>query len=62
MTVEDGEWRELTDFLCRICGKPAYMSPYTNSIWGCKHCGYTTRSVFTFFKPADEEKFYKKYL
>ncbi len=52
MRVMDGEWREDPDYLCRQCGSVAYLNPYTNDIWGCKKCQYSTRSVFVYFKPC----------
>jgi len=52
MTVNEGEWRENPDFVCCTCGEPAYSHPYTNLIWGCKKCGYTTYSVSVYFRPV----------
>jgi hypothetical protein len=54
MTVNDGAWREHLTHYCRHCGAPAYLNPYTNSIWGCKECGYTTTAVFVFFAKLNE--------
>lgn len=49
MTVDDGEWRVCEDFACAACGSPAYLHPYTNWIWGCKRCGFSTYSVSCYF-------------
>ena len=53
MKVNEGEWRENSDFVCRICKEPAYLHPYTNQIWGCKKCGYTTYSPGVYFHPVN---------
>jgi len=42
--TEDG-WRRFPDFICRKCESPAFSHPYSNRIWGCKKCGFTTGSV-----------------
>ncbi len=52
MQVVDGAWREDRDYRCRRCGAPAYLNPYTNAVWGCRKCVFTTRSVFVHFKPS----------
>lgn len=50
MTVLSGEWRICDDFACARCGHPAFFNPYTNLIWGCKLCGFTTYSVGIYFR------------
>ncbi len=49
MSVDDGEWRKNEEFACRECGEPAFLNPYSNQIWGCKCCGFTTQSPKYFF-------------
>ena len=51
LTVEQGEWREVPRFQCAGCNQSAWLHPYTNEIWGCKHCQRTTRAVTLFFRP-----------
>lgn len=48
--VTEGEWRENEDFL-HSCGAPALCHPYTNQIWGCRPCCFTTYSVSVCFYP-----------
>lgn len=50
LPVSEGEWREHPHYGCHRCGKPAFLHPYTNSIWGCKEEGFTTYSVSIYFK------------
>lgn len=50
MSVSEGEWRVCGDFECTRCHGPAYLHPYTNEIWGCLNCGFTTASVSTHFR------------
>jgi ribosomal protein L37AE/L43A len=45
LPVTEGEWRQSETFVCRTCGHPAFYHPYTNRIWGCATCIYTTASV-----------------
>ncbi len=52
MRVTDGMWREDRNYHCRQCNSPAYLNPYTNAVWGCRKCVFTTRSVFVYFKPS----------
>ncbi len=52
MKVSEGEWRLSGSFACRCCGKPAYLHPHTNAIWGCKQCGFTTFLISSFFEPV----------
>lgn len=51
--VNKGEWRRVSDFICRSCQDPAFLHPYTNWIWGCKSCGFTTYSVAIYFRRDD---------
>ena len=51
MKVTDGEWRESPGFVCQACENPAYYHPYSDTIWGCKKCGYTTYAVSNYFTP-----------
>lgn len=53
MRVNEGEWRKSDKFVCCTCGEPAYLHPYTNHIWGCKKCGFTTYSVAMYFHPVN---------
>lgn len=46
MPVTEGEWRKVERYACRECNEPAYINPYTDIIWGCKKCGYTTLAAF----------------
>ncbi|MFZ5559838.1 MAG: hypothetical protein ACOZAL_03525, partial [Patescibacteria group bacterium] len=50
MRVNEGEWRKSFNFVCCTCGQPAYLHPYTNVIWGCKKCGYTTYATGIYFR------------
>ena len=50
MKISDGEWRKSFEFLCVHCKEPAYLHPFTNEIWGCKKCGFTTFSVSIHFR------------
>lgn len=51
--VDDGEWREDRFFVCLTCHESCYLHPYTNRIWGCKKCGYTTASPSVYFGKFD---------
>lgn len=57
MTVHDGKWRVCEEFVCSSCGNYAHLHPYTNRIWGCKSCDFTTLSPSGFFKktPSRQE-------
>lgn len=50
MTINEGGWRESNEFVCAECQAPALLHPYTNMIWGCRPCGFTTFSVSVFFR------------
>lgn len=54
MIVSEGLWRESPDFNCTDCLQPAYYHPYTNHIWGCVNCGFSTYSVSVYFQPKSE--------
>ena len=56
MKVNQEDWRESDEFVCCTCGEPAYSHPYTNLIWGCNKCGYTTYSVSVYFRPVHIRK------
>lgn len=43
-------WAEIPGYVCRACGHPARRHPEANNIWGCLHCGFTTYSVFVYFR------------
>lgn len=48
--VTEWGWRKSEqNFVCKLCGNPAYLNPLTNEIWGCKTCDLTTRAIPTFF-------------
>lgn len=53
--VTEGEWRKNDAFVCRTCRESAFTHPYSNAIWGCKKCGYTTASVSLCFMAANAE-------
>ena len=53
--VTDGKWRMEPFFQCRGCKEVAYLHPFTNRIWGCKKCKYTTASVSVFFEELPRE-------
>jgi hypothetical protein len=50
--VNEGSWRRKLDFKCVQCNGDAYLHPYTNSIWGCKKCGFTATHPAPLFKSA----------
>jgi len=47
-------WQVEPGFNCRTCHQPARVHPYTNRIWGCLTCGFTTASVSVYFQPRTE--------
>lgn len=49
MQVTEPGWRIAEGFVCH-CGAPALNHPYTNEIWGCLACGYSTMSVAISFR------------
>ena len=53
-------WRKSDEFVCVACGEPAYLHPYTNHIWGCKRCVFTTYSVSVRFKPSGTNTFERR--
>ncbi len=48
--VTEGKWRLEPGFICRTCQEMAYLHPFTNRIWGCKKCEYSTASPSIFFQ------------
>lgn len=56
LTVNEGDWRQLDDYVCRACGDAAYSHPQTNQIWGCKTCVFSTYSIYVYFKEKDDAK------
>ena len=56
MRVTDGEWYPIEGYVCRWCGGTAYRHPYTQKIWGCKACGYTSASLYIHFATVDEAR------
>jgi len=48
--VTEGGWRKSPNFRCKECKDVAHLHPFTNRIWGCKTCGYTTASVSVYFE------------
>jgi len=42
-------WRKNPSFACRACAEPMYLHPFTNRIWGCKRCRFTTACVSIYF-------------
>lgn len=55
MVVTEGVWRENVDYICIDCLQPSYCHPYSNKIWGCLNCGFSTYSVSVYFKPKQEK-------
>ena len=53
ISVNEGEWRKAAGFICRNCKSPAFSNPYTNWIWGCRNCGFTTYSVSVYFQKIE---------
>ncbi len=49
-------WRENPKFVCRRCLSNSYMHPYTNWIWGCRKCAFTTASVSIYFIAVEVEE------
>ena len=47
-------WRVEPRFNCRTCHQPARIHPYTDRIWGCLTCGFTTASDSGYFQPQSE--------
>lgn len=54
MMVTEEVWRENADYVCTDCMQPSYCHPYTNKIWGCLNCGFSTYSVSVYFVPKQE--------
>ncbi len=53
--VPDPEkWRMNDTYRCRHCGKPAYVDPNSQWLWGCigELCRYATEALSHFFKPV----------
>lgn len=50
--ITEWGWRKSAEnFVCAVCGEPAYSHPLTDEVWGCKKCGFTTYSLSVFFRP-----------
>ena len=61
LMVTEGPWRQSDDFVCVTCGKPAFYHPYTNEIWGCKKCGFTTYTVsLSFHQKATVKEYFEE--
>lgn len=55
-SIFEENWRILDEFICRRCGSQAYANPFSNSVWGCKKCGFSTDCLdvnFDAIEPAD---------
>jgi len=47
--LKDRRWQESKLWLCLNCGRPAFYHPFTNAVWGCRRCGFTTDNIIKRF-------------
>jgi ribosomal protein L37AE/L43A len=56
MPVTEGQWREADPlYVCKGCNNTPHLHPYTNYIWGCRTCNFTTMSPGVFFDNLAED-------
>lgn len=56
MPVIKSKWRESGRYLCTHCMQFAFHHPYTNDIWGCRHCETTTTRLRANFFMLDGDE------
>jgi ribosomal protein L37AE/L43A len=54
--IHEGEWKRNENYVCRTCEDAAYISKFNGNLWGCKTCGFTTLSVYIYFKEIGNVK------
>ena len=43
------KWRRSKLWVCATCKRCAYYNPYTDTLWGCRTCGFVTDNILKRF-------------